>query len=80
MPPVQSADEDTLDGVPAPAVDTMVIPTEQLDDALLEPGSPEALAAVRREPISPAARVRLVLVMLMLLAIAGALLAWGLLR
>jgi hypothetical protein len=38
------------------------------------------LAAVRREPISPAARVRLVLIMLVLLLIAGALLAGGLLR
>jgi hypothetical protein len=58
----------------------MVVPPEQVPDVLLEPGSPEALAAVRREPISPAARVRLVLIMLVLLLIAGALLAWGLLR
>jgi protein phosphatase len=78
--PVQSPDEDTLEGVPAPTVDTMVVPPEQVPGVLLEPGSPEALAAVRREPISPAARVRLVLVMLVLLVVAGALLAWGLLR
>jgi serine/threonine protein phosphatase PrpC len=78
--PAAQADEDTLEGVPTPAVDTMVVPPDQVPDVLLEPGSPEALAAVRREPISPAARVRLVLMMLGLLAIAGALLAWGLLR
>ncbi len=34
----------------------------------------------RREPISPAARVRLVLTMLALLAIAAVLLVWGLVR
>jgi protein phosphatase len=80
MPAAHTPDEDTLEGVPAPAVDTMVVPPEQVPDVLLEPGSPEALAAVRREPISPAARVRLVLLMLALLVVAGALLAWGLLR
>ncbi|MCW2976006.1 MAG: protein serine/threonine phosphatase [Actinomycetia bacterium] len=76
------ADDDTLDGVPSPqpAVDTMVVPAEQVEEALLVPGSPEALAAVRREPITPAARVRLVLTMLVLLAIAAVLLVWGLLR
>jgi protein phosphatase len=80
MPVAQAPDEDTLAGVPSPTVDTMVVRPEQVSDVLLEAGSPEALAAVRREPISPAARVRLVLIMLVLLAIAGALLAWGLLR
>jgi PPM family protein phosphatase len=80
MPPAHKADEDTLDGVPAPAVDTMVVPAAEVEDVLLEPGSPEAEAALRREPISPAARVRLVLVMLVLLTVAGVLLAWGLLR
>jgi protein phosphatase len=80
MPAAGEPGEDTLDGVPAPAVDTMVIPPERVEDVLLEPGSPEAEEAVRREPISPAARVRLVLVMLALLALAGVLLAWGLLR
>jgi hypothetical protein len=34
----------------------------------------------RREPIGAAARVRLVLTMLVLLAIAAVLLVWGLLR
>jgi hypothetical protein len=78
--PAAPSDEDTLEGLPSPTVDTMVVPPDQVSDVVLEPGSPEALAAVRREPISPAARVRLVLLMLGLLAIAGALLAWGLLR
>jgi PPM family protein phosphatase len=80
LPAAHEPDEDTLEGIPAPAVDTMVVPPEQVEAVLLEPGSPEAEAALRREPISPAARVRLVLLMVALLAVAGALLAWGLLR
>jgi protein phosphatase len=80
MPAAHKPEEDTLDGVPAPVVDTMVVPAAEVEDVLLEPGSPEAEAALRREPISPAARVRLVLVMLVLLTVAGVLLAWGLLR
>lgn len=79
--PAAGADDDTLEGVlPPPAVDTMVVPAEQIEAALLVPGSPEALAAVRRDPISPAARVRLVLTMLALLGVAAVLLIWGLLR
>jgi protein phosphatase len=74
-------DEDTLAGGEAPpAVDTMVVPPEQVEDVFVEPGSPEAEAVTRREPISPAARVRLVLTMLVLLAVAAVLLVWGLLR
>jgi hypothetical protein len=80
--PAAGADDDTVDGLlpPSPAVDTMVVPADQVEHVLLVPGSPEALAAVRREPITPAARVRLVLTMLALLAIAAVLLVWGLLR
>jgi hypothetical protein len=80
--PAQDPDEDTLEGVPVPtpAIDTMVVPPEQVDDVFVEPGSPEAQAVTRREPISPAARVRLVLTMLALLGIAVVLLVWGLLR
>jgi PPM family protein phosphatase len=82
MPAAGSADDDTLEDVlePAPAVDTMVVPADEVEDALLVPGSPEALAAVRRDPISPAARVRLVLTMIVLLGVAAVLLVWGLLR
>jgi serine/threonine protein phosphatase PrpC len=80
--PAHEPDEDTLEGVPiaAPTVDTMVVPPEEVEDVFVEPGSPEAEAVVRREPISPAARVRLVLTMLALLGIAAVLLVWGLLR
>jgi len=79
--PTGGADDDTLEGMPPPpAIDTMVVPPEQVEAALLVPGSPEALAAVRREPITPAARVRLVLTMLVLLTVAAVLLVWGLLR
>jgi protein phosphatase len=80
--PAAGEDDDTLHGVhpPAPAVDTMVVPAEEIEDVLLVPGSPEALAAVRPAPINGAARIRLVLAMLGLLAVAAALLVWGLLR
>jgi PPM family protein phosphatase len=82
MPAAGSVDEDTMEDVlePSPTVDTMVVPADEVEDALLVPGSPEALAAVRREPISPAARVRLVLTMIALLGVAAVLLVWGLLR
>jgi len=80
--PAVEPDEDTLEGipVPAPAVDTMVVPPEQVEHVFVEPGSPAAEAVTRKEPISAAARVRLVLAMLVLLGIAAALLVWGLLR
>jgi serine/threonine protein phosphatase PrpC len=81
MPAAGSADDDTMEDVLAsPTVDTMVVPAGEVEQALLVPGSPEALAAVRREPISPAARVRLVLTMIALLGVAAVLLVWGLLR
>jgi hypothetical protein len=79
MPAVDEAD-DTMENVRLPAVDTMVVPPEEVEHVFVEPGSPEAAAIAQREPISPAARVRLVLTMLILLAVAAALLAWGLLR
>jgi protein phosphatase len=80
--PAQEPDEDTLEGVlvPSPTVDTMVVPPEQVEQVFVEPGSPEAEAVTRRAPITPAARVRLVLTMLALLGIAAVLLVWGLLR
>jgi PPM family protein phosphatase len=80
--PAAEPDEDTLEGipVPAPAVDTMVVPPEEVEHVFVEPGSPAAEAVTRKEPISTAARVRLVLAMLVLLGVAAALLVWGLLR
>jgi protein phosphatase len=79
MPTVDN--EDTMENVmPSPSVDTMVVPADQVEHVFVEPGSPEAEAVTRREPISPAARVRLVLVMLALLAVAAVLLVWGLVR
>jgi len=77
---MDAVDEDTMENVPAPKVDTMVVPPEQVEHVFVEPGSPEAEAVTRREPISPTARVRLVLTMLLLVAIAAGLLVWGLLR
>jgi protein phosphatase len=80
--PAAEPDEDTLEGIPipAPTVDTMVVPPDQVEHVFVEPGSPAAAAVTRKEPISAAARVRLVLAMLVLLGIAAALLVWGLLR
>ncbi len=72
-------DEETLEAVgPAPTVDTMVIPPDRVEEELLTLGSPEAEAAVRREP--EPGRVRMVLTMAVLLAIAVVLLVWGLLH
>ena len=76
--PAQADEEDTLTRVPAPTVDTMVVPPEHVEELFVEPGSAEAEAVVRPAPISPAARVRLVLTMLLLLTIAAVLLVWGL--
>jgi protein phosphatase len=79
MPTVDN--EDTMENViPPPSVDTMVVPPDQVEHVFVQPGSPEAEAVTRREPISPAARARLVLVMLALLSVAAALLVWGLVR
>jgi protein phosphatase len=72
--------EETMENVREPAVDTMVVPPEEVEQVFVEPGSPEAAAIPRREPMSPAGRVRLALTMLVLLAIAAVLLVWGLLR
>jgi serine/threonine protein phosphatase PrpC len=77
---VADAADDTLDGVPAPRVDTFVVPPHRVEEAFVEPGSEEAAALTRREPLSSTARVRLVLTMLVLLALAAVLLVWGLLR
>jgi serine/threonine protein phosphatase PrpC len=80
--PAAEPDEDTLEGIPipAPTVDTMVVPPDQVEHVFVEPGSPAAEAVTRKDPISTAARVRLVLAMLVLLGVAAALLVWGLLR
>jgi PPM family protein phosphatase len=81
MPAQDLPDEDTAEHVvPAPPVNTMVVPPEQVDDMFVEAGSPEAAELGRRPPITPAARVRLVLTMLALLAIAAVLLVVGLTR
>jgi protein phosphatase len=81
--PAQDADvdDDTLEhAVPSPAIDTMVVPASEVEQVFVERGSPEAAEMTRREPITPAARVRLVLTMLVLLAIAAVLLIVGLTR
>jgi PPM family protein phosphatase len=79
-PTEESSIEDTMETVSAPVVDTMVVPPEEVEHVFVEPGSPEAAAVTQREPIGSAARVRLVLTMLGLLAVAAVLLVWGLVR
>jgi protein phosphatase len=79
--PAQDPEADTLEhAVPAPAVDTMVVPPEEVAQVFVEPGSPEALEVTRREPMTRAGRLRLALTMLVLLAVAAVLLVWGLVR
>ncbi len=78
--PMSAVSEDTMENVVAPAVDTMVIPPDQVEHMFVEPGSPEAEAAMRRDPISRTARLRLALTMLALLVLAAVLLVWGLVR
>ena len=78
---MHAVDEDTMESVVAPpAVDTMVIPPDQVERVFVEAGSPEALAVMQRDPISASARLRLVLAMLTLLGLAAVLLVWGLVR
>ena len=81
LPAVEPADDDTLDGVqpPPPAVDTMVIPPDQVETAAFSGAAPRPEQPVGSS-FAPAARVRLVLAMLALLAVAAVLLVWGLLR
>jgi len=82
MPAAAPSEEDTLHGVePPPAVDTMVIPADQVEAAALAPGSPAPeAAAAGRSSFAPPARVRLVLAMLALVVVAAVLLVWGLVR
>src|SRR5262249_16042473 len=61
--PAQHAEEDTLEGIPAPQVDTLVIPAAKVEEAFLEPGSAEAAAALAPPQLSRTARLRLVLAM-----------------
>jgi hypothetical protein len=79
--PMPAVSEDTMENIALPpAVDTMVIPADQVAYMLVEPDSPEAAAVMQRDPISSSARLRLVLTMLTLLVVAAALLVWGLSR
>jgi serine/threonine protein phosphatase PrpC len=71
-------DDDTLERIPLPTDDTMVVPPEQVEEMFVEPGSADAVA--RPQPFTPTARLRLVLTMLALLGVAAVLLVWGLVR
>ena len=74
-------DEDTLERIPLPTVDTMVVPPERgrgrVRRARLAGGGGGRAVASRS---APAARIRLVLTMLALLGVAAVLLVWGLVR
>jgi hypothetical protein len=58
----------------------MVVPPEEVEEVFVEPGSAAEAAVVQSQPITPAARIRLVLTMLALLGVAAVLLVWGLVR
>jgi PPM family protein phosphatase len=73
-------DDDTLERIPLPTVDTVVVPPDEVEEVFVEPGSAEEEAVVRSQSITPAARIRLVLTMLALLGVAAVLLVWGLVR
>jgi protein phosphatase len=78
--PAQSGpeDDDTAEHVvPAPTVDTMVVPAADVEEHFRDARDIEVAP---REPMTPAARVRLVLTMLILLLVAAGQLVWGLLR
>ncbi len=77
-------EEDTLSGLEAvPPVDTMVIPAEQVEELAM---SRDGVAAARaehadgRDRLQRRARLQLVVTVLLLLAIAAALILWGLLH
>jgi len=79
LPARAEPEEETLEALPPhAAVDTMVIPPDRIESQLLERGSAEAAAT--HDPVDSAARLRLALTFVALLALAVVLLAWGLLR
>ena len=65
------SEEDTLDGVPAPTLESVLPPADPASDSPAPP--PKA-------PIPRAARARLAVTMIVLLGVAAVLLVWGLLR
>jgi protein phosphatase len=79
--PAIGREDDTLHGISTTAAGTLTIPEKTVENVLvLESDSPEAQAAVRRDPRTPTARTRLVLTMVALLAAAAVLLVWGFVR
>ena len=76
-----AGDEDTLSGLePVPAVDTMVVPAAEVEQAATEYERSRAAHDEEVDRVARGARVRLVLTMLLLLAVAAVLVVWGLLR
>jgi protein phosphatase len=74
-------DEDTLDGVPVPAaVDTMVVPAEEVERAAREYEATAEMQAVAAPAMPRGPSLRLIWTMTILLGVAIGLLVWGLLR
>jgi protein phosphatase len=74
-------DEDTLSGLEGvPAVDTMVVPPDQIDEAVTRVREAEAARREEGATSRRGAHVRLIATMLFLLGIAAVLVVWGLLR
>ena len=57
-------DEDTLGRIPLPTVDPMVVRPEEVEPVFVEPGSAEAAAVARPQPITAAPLIRPVLTIL----------------
>jgi protein phosphatase len=73
-------DEDTLDGIPVPAaVDTMVVPPDQIEQATLEYAE-DAQVPREERPMPRGPSLRLIWAMTILLGVAIGLLVWGLLK
>ena len=79
--PREDDDEDTLSGLePVPAVDTMVVPPDEVARLGLDGGRSAVRPPRERARADRAARVRLVGAMLLLLAVVTVLVVWGLLH
>ena len=75
-----AVDEDTLERIPLPTVDTMVVPPEQVEAGVRRARLRRGRGGRAVAADQPAARIRLVLTMLALLGVAAVLLVWGLVR
>jgi PPM family protein phosphatase len=80
-PEPEAADEDTLSGLErVPTVDTMVVPPEQAAELVAVGASQAGSHRIDMDAVARSARARLAVTMTLLVVVAAALVAWGLLR